>query len=56
MYLLTYYFLSLRPKYLYKHHVFKHLNVCEKVSYPYSAIGKVIVLYGIIFMFLDSKR
>jgi hypothetical protein len=30
--------------------------VRNKVSYPYSAIGNVIVLYGIIFMFLDIKR
>jgi hypothetical protein len=32
------------------------LNVRDKVSPPYRTTGKIIVLYIIIFMFLDSRR
>jgi len=31
------------------------LNECEQVSHPYKTIDKIIVLYVIIFIFLDRK-
>ena len=31
------------------------LNVSDQVSHPYKAIGKIIILYIVIFKFLDSK-
>ena len=31
------------------------LNVSDQVSHPYKTIGKIIVLYILIFIFLDSK-
>jgi len=31
------------------------LNVSDQVSHPYKAIGKVIVLYILIFIYLDIK-
>jgi hypothetical protein len=32
------------------------LNVRDQVSHPYRTKGKIIVLYILIFMFLDSRR
>ncbi|PNF21004.1 hypothetical protein B7P43_G09514, partial [Cryptotermes secundus] len=32
------------------------LNVRDKVSHPYRTTGKIIVVYILIFMFLDSRR
>jgi hypothetical protein len=32
------------------------LNVGDKISHPYKATDKIIVLHTLIFMFLDSKR
>jgi hypothetical protein len=32
------------------------LNVRDQVSHPYRTTGKIIVLYILIIMFLDSKR
>ena len=33
----------------------RSLNVSDQVSHPYKTIGKIIVLYILIFIFLDSK-
>jgi hypothetical protein len=32
------------------------LNVRDQVSYPYRITGKIIFLYILLFMFLDSRR
>jgi hypothetical protein len=32
------------------------LNVRDQVSHPYRTTGRIIVLYILIFMFLDSRR
>jgi hypothetical protein len=53
-------FISLQSKYSPQHPVLKHpqsmssLNVTDQVSHPHRTIGKIIVLYILICMFLDS--
>jgi hypothetical protein len=54
-------FISLRAKYSPQHPVLKHphsvfLNVRDQVSHPCRITGKIIVLYILIVMFLDSRR
>jgi hypothetical protein len=36
--------------------LYPFLNVINQVSHPYRTTGKIIVLYNLIFMFLDSWR
>jgi hypothetical protein len=31
------------------------LNMSDHVSHPYKTVGKIIILYILIFIFLDSK-
>jgi hypothetical protein len=51
----------LRPKYLPGYSVSKDLtpgcsiNVCDQVSHPYKATGKIIVPYMLVFPTLDRK-
>ena len=50
-----------RSKYSSQHHVLKHpqlpffRNVSDQVSHPYKTTGKIIVLYIMIFKFLNSN-
>ena len=49
------------PKYLPEHPIVRHrqptffLNMIDQVSHPYKTTGEIIVLFTLIFIFLDSK-
>ena len=53
------YLIPLRPKYL--HHFLNTLCLCSSISVrvqfspPYKTTGKIIILYILILIFLDSK-
>jgi hypothetical protein len=36
--------------------LYSSFNMRDHVSHPYEATGKIIVLYILIFMFVDSRR
>jgi hypothetical protein len=45
---------SLRSRYS-QHSVFKHLQSLYQASHPFRTTGKIMVLYILIFVFLDSR-
>jgi hypothetical protein len=49
------YFIPLGSKYSPQHLALKYLNVGEQASHPYKTTGKIIVLYILMFMFLESR-
>jgi hypothetical protein len=49
-------FIPLWSKYSSQHRVLKHPHVRDQVAPPYKTTGKIIILYFLIFMFLDSRR
>jgi hypothetical protein len=54
-------FIPLRAKYSPQHPVLKHtqsmfLNVREQIPHPYRTPGKIILVFILIFLFLDSRR
>jgi hypothetical protein len=58
---LPYYLSPLRPKYYPQQTILKHLSLCsslnvsDQVSHLYNTTGKIIVLYILFFIFLNSK-